>query len=59
MNELLLKKVNMNSVVERGSIDLLIACCNDNFEVAKFLLEKGAIPNSQDIMGNTVLMEVF
>lgn len=58
LNGLLLKNIDMNSVDERGSTALIIACYNDNFEAAKMLLEKGANPNVQDKMGNTALMGV-
>jgi ankyrin repeat protein len=58
LNELLLKNTDINSVEDRGSTALIIACYNDNFEAAKMLLEKGANPNIQDKMGNTALMGV-
>jgi ankyrin repeat protein len=57
LNELLVEN-KINSVDERGSTALIIACYNNNCDMAELLLKKGGDPNIQDKMGNTALMGV-
>jgi ankyrin repeat protein len=58
LNKLLVENKDINSVDERGSTALIIACYNDNLEIAELLLKRGCNPNIQDKMGNTALMGV-
>ena len=56
LQELIDKHANVNATDEKGYTPLIIACYNNQYEAAKFLLQSGAYVNAQDHGGNTALM---
>ena len=57
--EILIREIDQEDVNKTNSLGwspLTVSCFHGNFSVAKFLLEKGADPNSCNIKGTTAVM---
>ena len=56
LDKIWVEETNVNQTNSHGFTPLILAVYNESYEVAKFLLEKGANPDVQDSNGNTALM---